>query len=135
LLSCFLSEKYNSCEQQTGDSKESWMYPLEVGKGVYDELHKVRCIGAERTTVVKLDGKDEAQLLWGALLCHKMMEEFIACSFVGHPKLAKYSIQHLFKNRVKQKDLSTINKDLDKVKNELKGLTTTQQKLVRKAGI
>jgi hypothetical protein len=131
----FLSEKYNSCEQQTGDSKESWLYPLEVGKGVYDELHKVRCIGAERTTVIKLDGKDEARLLWGALLCHKMMEEFIACSFVGHPKLAKYSIQHLFKNRVKQKDLSTINKDLDKVKNELKGLTTTQQKLVRKAGI
>jgi len=134
-FSSFLSDKHNSCLLQTGDAKESWLYPLEIGKGVLDELFKVRCIGAERNSVTAMDRMDEARALWGALLSHKLMDEFIASSFVGHSKLNKYSIQHLFKNRVKHKDLVTVQSSVDKVRADVKGLQTMQAKLVRKTGV
>ena len=134
-FAAFISDKHNSCALQTGDTKESWLYPLEIAKGVFDELFKVRCVGAERTSVHSMEGDDEARALWGALLCHKLMDEFIASSFVGHAMLNKYSIQHLFKNRVKQKDLVRVQAAVDMVKADVKGLSTMQVKLVRKAGI
>jgi hypothetical protein len=134
-FAAFISEKRNSCEQQTGDAKEAWLYPTEVAKGVFDELHKARCIGAERDSVDEMGELDEARMLWGALLCHKMIEEFILCSFVGHPRLTQYSIQHLFKNRVKQNEMTLIKKDVVAIKSDVKGIQTKTTKLLTKAGL
>ena len=62
-FAAFVSEKHNSCLLQTGDAKESWIYLLEIGKGVFDELFKVRCVGAERNSVHAMEGIDEARAL------------------------------------------------------------------------
>ena len=59
----FISEKHNSCLLQTGDAKELWIYPLEIGKGVFDELFKVRRVGTERNGVHAMEGIDEARAL------------------------------------------------------------------------
>ena len=95
-----LSEQRNICFQQCGDEKESWLFPSEIGRGVFNESYKVRNVGAERANVKTFSVEDAGRLLWGELRTHQLMEEFLYHKFMGHPKLAAYSIQHLFRNRL-----------------------------------
>ena len=43
----FLSNTRNVCFHQCEDEKEVWLYPCEVGKGVFEEALKVQTVGGD----------------------------------------------------------------------------------------
>lgn len=134
-LAGFLTETRNSCFMQNGDESESWEYPCRVVRGVFDECMKVRSVGAERSSVDKYTIKDASRTLWAALRCHKLMNEFVDSNFQGHPTLAGYSIQYLFKHRLTPRDLSALTTKVDAMRTEVKGVQAAQSKIKTKVGI
>jgi hypothetical protein len=73
-------------------------------------------------------------MLWAALKCHKLMDDFVSANFQGHPTLAGYSFQYLFKHRLTPKDMELVAGGVASLKTEVKGLQATQQKLKTKSG-
>jgi hypothetical protein len=104
----FLSNTRNVSFKQCEDEKEAWLYPCEVGKGVFEEALKVRRVGGERSSTEKHTLQDAARMMWGALRCYQLMETYVLCGFQGHPQLAGYSIGHLFRNRVTPKHIEVV---------------------------
>jgi hypothetical protein len=51
---------------------------------------------ARRSNTRKLTIHDAARMFWGVLRTHTLLEDFVYHDFQGHPKLATYSIEHLF---------------------------------------
>jgi hypothetical protein len=131
----FLTETRNVCYHQNGDAFESWEYPCKVVRGVFDECMQVRGVGAERSSIDEFTLKDAGRMLWAALKCHKLMDDFVAANFQGHPTLAGYSIQYLFKHRLTPKDMEAVSGGVSSLKTEVKGLQATQQKLKTKVGL
>jgi hypothetical protein len=134
-LANFLTETRNVCHHQNGDAFESWEYPSKVVRGVFDECMQVRGVGAERSSIDDFTLKDAGRMLWAALKCHKLMDDFVAANFQGHPTLAGYSIQYLFKHRLTPKDMESVAGGVASLKTEVKGLQATQQKLKTKIGV
>jgi hypothetical protein len=134
-LALFLTETRNICHHQHGDAAESWEYPCKVVRGVFDECRRVRSVGAERSSVDEFTLKDAGRMLWAALRCHKLMDELVTSNFQGHPALARYSIQYLFKHRLTPKDVEGLTTTVGSLKTELKGMQATQQKLKTKVGL
>jgi hypothetical protein len=93
------------CFNQCGNADESWLYPLEVGRGVLDECFEVRSVGSERSSVGDHSLQDAGRMMSGALRCHQLMGDFIAALFQGHQRLAGYSLRYLFRNRVTHKEM------------------------------
>jgi hypothetical protein len=133
-LASFLTDTRNICFAQNGDDAESWEYPCRVVRGVFDECLKVRSVGSERSAVDQFTLKDASRTLWAALRCNKLMSEFVTSNFQGHPTLAGYSIQYLFKNRLTPKDLSGITAKVDAMRTEVKGVQAAQSKIKTKIG-
>ncbi|CAJ1966199.1 unnamed protein product [Cylindrotheca closterium] len=48
-ISTFLTNQRGICMQQSDDEAEAWVYPCEVIKGVFMELHHVLSVGAMRS--------------------------------------------------------------------------------------
>jgi hypothetical protein len=63
------------------------------------------------------------------------MNKLVTSNFQGHPALAKYSIQYLFKHRLTPKDVAGLTTTVGSLKTELKEMQVTQQKLKAKVGI
>ena len=124
----FLSEKYMTSLHQIEDAKEAWLYTSEILKGVFSELHKIRAVAADRTSSIH-NHRDAARSLWVALQTQQIMGEFIALKFTGHPKLSPYSINHLFRHRVAPKSIEALAAKVVKVENDLRSVTTLQQKM------
>jgi hypothetical protein len=97
-LAAYLLERRNICFHQCSDEEEAWLFPCEVGRGVFDECYKARRGGAERSNTRELTIHDAARMFWGVLRTHKLLEDFVYHNFQGHPKLATYYIKHLFRN-------------------------------------
>jgi hypothetical protein len=133
-LASFLTDTRNICFAQNGDEAESWEYPCRIVRGVFDECLKVRSVGSERSAVDQFMLKDVSRKLWAALRCNKLLSEFVKSNFQGHPTLAGYSIQCLFKNRLTPKDLSTITTKVDAMRAEVKGVQSAQSKIKAKSG-
>ncbi len=121
--------------KQDGNAEEAWLYSIEVGRGVWEECFEVRSVGSERSTVGDHSLQDAGRMMWGALRCHQLMEEFIAASFQGHQRLAGYSLRYLFRNRVTHKEIEAFQSRLADQKTEVNGIQILQQKLRAKIGI
>jgi hypothetical protein len=67
---------------------------------MFEECYKARRRGAERSNTRELTIHDAARMFWGVLSTHKRLEDFVYPDFQGHPKLATYSIEHLFCHRL-----------------------------------
>jgi hypothetical protein len=78
VFSKYLSETRNVCFNQCGNADESWLYPLEVGRGVLEECFEVPSVSSERSTVGDHSLQDAGRMMWGALRCHQLMEDFTA---------------------------------------------------------
>jgi hypothetical protein len=118
----YLLETRNICFNQCGKADESWLYPLEVGRGVFDECFEVGSVGAERSTVGKHSLQDAGHMMRGALWCHQLMEDFIAALLQDHQRLAGYLLRYLFRNRVTHKEMEAFQSRLADQKTEVKGL-------------
>ena len=94
----FISERYMTSQHQIDDIKESWLFTSEIAKGVFSELYKIRVVAADRTSASH-NHKDAARSLWVALQAQRLMGEFIALKFTGHPRLSPYSINREFSCR------------------------------------
>jgi hypothetical protein len=105
-LASFLTDTRNICFAHNGDDAKSWEYSCQVVRGVFDECLKVRPVGAECSAVNQFTLKDASRTLWLDLWCNKLMSEFVTSNFQGHPTLAGYLIQYLFKNRLTLQDLA-----------------------------
>jgi hypothetical protein len=127
----FVSERYNTSLYQIEDPKEAWLFTSEIIKGVYTELHKIRVMAADRTSSVH-NHKDAARSLWVALQTQRLMGEFIALKFVGHPKLSPYSINHLFRHRVPLKMVETLTTKVTKIENDVRSVVALQGKMKSK---
>jgi hypothetical protein len=91
-----LTNNRNISLHQCEDEDEAWLFPCEVVQGVLDECHKVRNVGAERSSAQEYSLKDAARMMWGALKTHQLTEEFVVHDFQGHPKLSRYALGNLF---------------------------------------
>jgi hypothetical protein len=127
----FLSERHVTSQHQIEDPKESWLFTSEIAKGVLTELHKIRVVAADRTSASH-NHKDAARSLWVALQTQRLMGEFIALKFTGHPKLSPCSIDHLFRHRVSLKAVDTMTNKFTKVENDLRSVTALQNKFKAK---
>ena len=130
-LAMFITEHYTTSLHQIGDPTEAWLFTAEIVHGVFMELYKIRVMAADRTSAVH-GHKDAARSVWVALQTQRLMSEFIALKFVGHPKLSPYSINHLFRHRVPMKMVETITTKVTKVENDLRSVTALQQKMKAK---
>jgi hypothetical protein len=63
-------------------------------------------------------------MLWAALPCYKLMNEWVDSNFQGHPMLVGFFIQYQFKNPLTPQDLSTITIKVDMIKTRFKGVQT-----------
>jgi hypothetical protein len=79
----FLTETRNVCHHQNGDAFKSWDYPCKVVGGVFDKCMQVRGVGAERSSIVDFTLKDAGRMLWAALKCHKLMDDFVSANLQG----------------------------------------------------
>jgi hypothetical protein len=131
----FMTNSRNVCFKQCEDEKEAWLYPSEVGRGVFEEALKVRTVGGERSSTEKHTIQDAARMMWGALRCYKIMEKFVLCDFQGHPQLAGYSIGHLFRNRVTLKHVDLMKAKVMGVRKDLDATTSLTNKLKAKHGL
>ena len=86
-------------------------------------------ISPSSANVKKFSVEDAGRLLWGELRTHQLMEEFLYHKFMGHPKLAAYSIQHLFRNRLLPNSLDPVKKRVAKVEGDLSGVSTIVNRL------
>lgn len=114
--------------QQSGDQEESWKYPCEVIKGLLLELHKVRGVGALRSTLRQVSIDDAARMMWGVLKCHQLMRELIGHKFMGHPLLSGYSWNHLFRHRLTPKSLGPITRKIEVLQREVSTFNTKLSK-------
>ena len=99
---------------------------------MFEECYKLRAVGSERTTVKELTLQDAARMMWGVLRTHQLMEELIYHEFQGHPKLATYSLGHLFRNRLTTKSLDVVKGQVAKLQREVKENSTAIAKLKAK---
>jgi hypothetical protein len=114
-----LTNNRNISFQQCKDEDEAWLYPCEVIRGVLDECHKVRNVGAERSSTQEYSLRDAARMMWGTLKTHQLMEDFVAHEFQGHPKLTRYALGHLFRHRCSPKALKDCEATIDGFKTKL----------------
>jgi hypothetical protein len=121
--------------QQCGDVEESWLYPCEIGRGVLDECHKVRLIGAKRTSTKEHSLQDAFRMMGWALKTHQLMSELIASDFQGHPRLAAYSLGHLFWHRISPNDIKSLETKVSKVTKNQDATAALTQKLKKKHGV
>eukprot|EP00980_Cylindrotheca_fusiformis_P017745 scaffold5590_cov75-Cylindrotheca_fusiformis.AAC.1 len=134
-LAIFLSSCYTESKALGSDSKEAWIFACEVVRGVFMELHSVRNVGAERSNISSLNVQDAGRMLWGILQSHHLMDEIISMRFKGHPKLASYSIDHLFGNRLTPVALEAVNEKISKLESSHKAMSSLVGKLgPKKAG-
>ena len=103
-----------------------------------NECHKLRNVGAERSTTKELTIRDHARIMWGALVTMKLTKEIIDHDFDGHPKMAGYALSHLFRNRCSPKlvgdlktQVSALKKVVDSNKNKI---DTLKPKKAKKKG-
>lgn len=127
-LAQFLSDRRGICIAQCDDDSDAWLYPCEVVHGLFVELYKVRNVGATRSNIKKLTIRDASRMMWGALQCHKLMSDFVSHKFVGHPKLASYSLTYLFRNRLTTKHTEALKGKLDKLQRDVNSLTSKVHK-------
>jgi hypothetical protein len=130
-----LSDRRTILFQQCGGVDESWLYPCEIGRGVLNECHKVRLIGAERTSTKEHSLQDAARMMWGALKTHKLMEELIASDFQGHPRLAAYSLGHLFRHWISPNEMKSLETKVAKVTKSHEATVALTEKLKKKHGL
>ncbi|CAJ1960072.1 unnamed protein product [Cylindrotheca closterium] len=128
-ISSFLTNQRGICMQQSDDEAEAWVYPCEVIKGVFMELHRVRSVGAMRSKLGRLTLDDAARMMWAVLRCHQLMNSFIDLKFTRHPKLSGYSLSHLFRHRLTPKNLDSMKAQLSQFQREM---TTFNAKLAKK---
>lgn len=133
-LSSFLSNCYTESKALGSDAKEAWTFACEVVRGVFMELHSVRNVGAERSNIKSLTVQDAGRMLWGILQSHSLMDEIISMRFKGHPKLASYSIDHLFSNRLTPVALETVNDKISKLEANQKTMSSQLGKMAPKKG-
>jgi hypothetical protein len=98
---------------------------------VFTELHKICVVAANRMSNSH-NHKDVARSLWVALQTQRLMGEFIALKFTGHPKLSPYSINHLFWHRVSLKAVEAMTTKVVKVENDIRSVTAIQNKMKTK---
>merc|ERR1712194_473700 len=101
---------------------------MGVVQGVFKELHAVRSVGAMRSNIKTLTIQDAARMMWGVLQGHKLMNEFVAHKFLGHPRLATYSLNYLFRNRLTTKQLEATIAKVEKVQRDVSALTSRLNK-------
>jgi hypothetical protein len=59
----FMTNMRNVCYKQCKDKKEAWLYPSEVGKGVFEEALKVCTVGGERSSIETHSVQDAARMM------------------------------------------------------------------------
>eukprot|EP00980_Cylindrotheca_fusiformis_P030892 scaffold25597_cov206-Cylindrotheca_fusiformis.AAC.2 len=123
-LAMFLSACYTESKALGSDAKEAWTFACEVVRGVFMELHAVRNVGAELSNIKSLTVQDAGRMLWGILQSHSLMDEIISLRFKGHPKLASYSIDHLFSNRLTPVALEAVNEKIIKLEANQKTMSS-----------
>jgi len=121
-LAEFLSNRRGVCMEQNQDEKEAWEYPCRVVKGVFQELHAVRVV--ERTSLREVTIEDASRMMWGVLRGHQLMKDLVAHQLLGHPKMATYSLNYLFQNRLTTKSLAVVEGKVNKLQKDLNQLTT-----------
>lgn len=123
-LAAFLSDNFNLTKNQGADAKEAWAYTSDIVKGLFDELYKVRRIGAERSSISTLTLHDGARLMWGVLQCHRLMDDFLAHQIKGHPLLVQHSLNHVMRNRLSQSDFDKLQLRVKNLEADNKSLTS-----------
>jgi hypothetical protein len=74
-------------------------------------------------------------MFWGVLRTHKLLEDFVYHDFQGHPKLATYSIEHLFRNRPSPGVVEALRTKAAGMKKDLDSMTSLANKLKTKVGL
>lgn len=123
-LAAFLSDNYNLTKNHGADAKEAWAYTCDIVKGLFEELYKVRRIGAERSSISTLTLHDGARLMWGVLQCHRLMDDFLAHQIKGHPLLVQHSLNHVMRNRISQSDFDRLQQRVKLLEDETKSLSS-----------
>jgi hypothetical protein len=134
-LSAYLSERQNICFHQCKYEDEAWLFPCEVGRGVFDACYKAWRGGAKRSNTRELTIHDAARMFWGVLRTHTLLEDLVYHDFQGHPKLATYLIEHLFQNRLSPGVVEGLRTMVAGMKKDLDSTTSLANKLKTKAGI
>jgi hypothetical protein len=134
-LSAYVLERRNICFHQCSDEDEAWLFPCEVGRGVFDECYKACWGGAERSNTRELAIHDAARMFWGVLRTHTLLEDFVYHDFQGHPKLATYLIEHLFRNRLSPGVVEGLRTKVVGMKKDLDLTISRANKLKTKVGL
>ncbi|CAJ1952743.1 unnamed protein product [Cylindrotheca closterium] len=129
----FLTSQRTICLRQCEDAEEAWKFPCEVIKAVF-----VAALGSEygsmRPSLKKFSIYDAAEMMWGILPCHKLMNKFVSHKFLGHPKLLIFSLNHLSCLKVSLKDLHPMKQQADQLQMEMGAMLEELDKKEDKLG-
>jgi hypothetical protein len=124
--------------QLTSRSDETFVFinvQMKMKPGFSLVRYKARRGGAERSNTRELTIHDAARMFWGVLRTHTLLEAFIYHDFQGHPKLASYSIEHLFRNRLSPGVVEGLRTKGVGMKKDLDPTTSLANKLKTKVGL
>lgn len=90
---------YLESARVSGNPSESWKLTVDIIQGMCKELKIKRMVAGNLVTTWQANKTAGAgQVLWATLRAHKVMKEFMAYNFIGHPRLATYVLKNLSKN-------------------------------------
>jgi hypothetical protein len=91
--------------------------------------------GTKRSNTRELTIHEAARMFWGVLRTHTLLEDFVYHDFQGHPKLATYSIEHLFRDRLSRRVVEGLRTKVAGTKKDLDSTISLVNKLKTKAGL
>jgi hypothetical protein len=133
-LKSFVTTNHAQSLTVSGDKEEAHRFTMEMFKGVFREVHKIRCKAADRTGI-DYTIRDAGRSFWAALQASQLIGEMAAMGFTGHPLLAPYTVSHLYRHRVARQELTSLDTKIRKLETEARATDVLAKKLKQKHGV
>lgn len=103
---------------------EAWTLMSKGLREVFVYLRSLRAIAQDLLSDSSTKAEQFALAMWACLRCHKAMEEYQACSYIGHYTLASVRAEHLLTQRVSPNDLKVLVDKMSTLQGSMTGLAT-----------
>jgi hypothetical protein len=105
------------------DETEAWTLTTKGLREVFVQLRGLRSVAQDMLN--SCTGKPEqfALAMWACLQAHQLMNEYIACGFIGHHTLASIRAEHILTHRVSPGDLKVLADRIVTLQGSFVGLT------------
>lgn len=111
LLQYMVTQMEEYGKDTTLSETRCWELTQAITRIIFSVLSEKRLAASEVTIAEALDAARGAQLIWGALQCHKAQDAFLASDFKNHTAIAPLLMQYLL-------DIVAFKDDLDSYKND-----------------